>query len=326
MKIGVFGTGHLGKVHLRCLKETPFVVSGFVDPDDDIAESIQSEFNIKRFKDEEALITASDAIDIVSPTMHHYEIASKAIKYGKHVFIEKPVTRTIGEAKDLVALVEKYGVVAQVGHVERYNPAFQSLSELDMKPRFIESHRLANFNPRGNDVSVVLDLMIHDLDLILSLVDDEVIDIKANGVRIINATPDICNARLTFRNGCVANVTASRISMKNMRKVRLFQEDAYISIDFLEKNSQVIKLHDTQSESSTRMEIDTYLGKKYVSISMPETVENNAIEAELMDFYLSITERKPTLVGIKDGYRALELAARIEQVLENEEREAGKIE
>jgi hypothetical protein len=314
IKIGVFGVGHLGKIHLKCLKQTPFEVVGFYDPDDNAAKVVEEEFEIRRFENEEELLSLIDAVDIVTPTSFHYETAMKALNFGKHLFIEKPVTHEIEEARKLVETVEEKGVIAQVGHVERFNPAFTSLTADQLHPQFIESHRLATFNPRGTDVSVVLDLMIHDLDLILSLVDGEVVDVMANGVKVVSSTPDICNTRLTFSNGCVANVTASRISLKNMRKLRLFQEDAYISIDFLEKESQIITLSDQNIEGSF-MPIDTYKGKRYINMSTKGSKDNNAIVDELNNFHSSITTGLPPQVTIMDGYRALELASRIEQAI-----------
>lgn len=311
LKIGVLGTGHLGKIHLKCLQSTEFQLMGFYDPDDKVAAEVEETFKIKRYLKAEQLILDVDAVDIVTPTPFHYEMSMAALNQGRHIFVEKPVTHDIDQARALVKKVQEVGVIAQVGHVERYNPAFKSLSTEQLRPKFIEAHRLATFNARGNDVSVVLDLMIHDLDLILNLVKDEVIDVHANGVSIVNKSPDICNARITFANGCVANVTSSRISMKNMRKLRLFQEDAYISIDFLEKESQIITLTDNNVEGAI-MPIDTYKGKKYLSMQSPEIESNNAIVDELSDFYRSITENTLPKVTIEDGFRALELASRIE--------------
>ena len=313
LKIGVFGVGHLGKIHLKCLEETPFKVVGFFDPNDENAGRAEQEFGIQRFHEEDTLISMVDAVDIVTPTPFHYALAMKALNHRKHLFIEKPVTNHIIEAKELVARVSDLGVVAQVGHVERFNPAFTSLPPEKLKPQFIESHRLASFNPRGTDVSVILDLMIHDLDLILSLVDDEIIDISANGVKVVSETPDICNARLTFRNGCVANVTASRISLKKMRKLRLFQEDAYISIDFLEKESQIITLSDNNEGSV--MPIETFKGIRYLNMQSTGNKDNNAIVDELNAFYQSIHQGVAPKVTIMDGFKALELASQIERTI-----------
>lgn len=318
IKLGIIGVGHLGKIHLKCLQQTSFDVIGFFDTDKEVRSDISKLFDIQPFDSVELLISSCNAIDIVTPTTHHYEIARKAILAGKHVFIEKPVTNQLSQAKELLDLVKENNVVAQVGHVERYNPAFKSLNTEQLNPKFIEAHRLTTFNPRGNDVSVILDLMIHDLDLILSLVNDEVKEIRANGVNVVGNTPDICNARISFKNGCVANVTASRISMKNMRKIRFFQENAYISVDFLDKECQIIQLEDLSSEEINEeflMTIDTKNGKKKVKIVMPEIHENNAIVEELNDFYNCILHDKTPEVGIVDGYKALKLAAEIENVV-----------
>src|SRR5215218_5460308 len=243
LKIGVFGTGHLGKFHLNNWKDIPGVqLTGFYDPDDTMAAEVADKYNLKRFENEDELIDISDAIDVVTPTQHHFHICEKAIKKGKHVFVEKPMANNMQEAKELVKLVQESKIKFQVGHVERFNPAFLAAKNLDLNPMFIEVHRLAQFNPRGTEVSVILDLMIHDIDVILSLVKSEVKNIYASGVAVMTDTPDIANVRIEFNNGCVANLTSSRISMKKMRKIRLFQKDAYIGIDFLEKKTEVIKL------------------------------------------------------------------------------------
>lgn len=192
-------------------------------------------YPIQRFQTPQELFAAVDVVDIVTPTTTHFEMAAQAIRAGKHFFIEKPITRTVEEAEELIKLAQEFKVKAQVGHVERFNPALLALEDMELNPMFIEAHRLAVFNPRGTDVSVILDLMIHDLDIVLSIVKSEVKFISASGVAVASETPDIANARIEFENGCVANLTASRISLKQMRKVRLFQKDAYISLDFLEK-------------------------------------------------------------------------------------------
>ena len=245
INVGVIGAGHLGKIHLRLLKESSlYNLIGFYDDNIEMAKNISKELNYKSFDSIEKLINSCEMIDIVTPTQFHYKIASKCIKAGKHIFIEKPITANTREAKKLLLLENKHNVKGQVGHVERFNPAFKSVEHIIENPMFIESHRLAEFNPRGTDVPVVLDLMIHDIDIILSVVDSNLIDISASGVSVISDTPDIANARLEFANGCVANLTASRISLKNMRKTRFFQKDAYIAVDFLSKNVEVLKMKD----------------------------------------------------------------------------------
>ena len=309
MKIGLAGAGHLGKIHLKCLLNTKFEFAGFYDPDPTVRKMIVETYSVKSFDSLSDLIDASDCIDIVSPTVHHYEIAKTCISRGKHVFIEKPLTQSTKQAEELVKLSIEYGVKVQVGHVERYNPAIRSLKNINFKPKFIEGHRLAMFNPRGTDVSVVLDLMIHDIDIVLSMVKDNIKDVRANGVSIVSSTPDICNARIEFEGGAVANLTASRISMKNMRKIRIFQEDAYISLDFLDKKAQVIKIENNiEGDNFSGMTIHTNDGLKRIIIETPSIMQNNAIEDELNDFYESVVNDAPLIVTIEDGYRALHLA------------------
>jgi len=312
LRIGVAGAGHLGKIHLNCLKKTDFILVGFFDPDPLIRENVAKDLGVTAFESLEDLLSKVDCLDVVSPTSTHFEVAQQSLLAGKHIFIEKPLTETIEQAKILMDLTQKAGVVVQVGHVERYNPAIRSLKEIDIKPRFIEGHRLAMFNPRGTDVSVVLDLMIHDIDIVLSLVKDDVMDVKANGVCIVSKTPDICNARIEFKNGTVANLTASRISLKNMRKFRIFQDDAYISLDFLDKKAQIVTIKDADKAVSRGIRLETVDGMKDVFVSEPDIMSNNAIEEELKDFYSAVTTLKPATVGIEDGYKALHLAYQIE--------------
>lgn len=309
-KIGLLGLGHLGKIHLKCLLNTPFTVIGAFDPDDSAFEYAErSGIKLHRFHDPLELVKASDCVDIVSPTIYHYELAAIACREGKDVFIEKPVTTTVEESESLLELEKAHGVIVQVGHVERYNPAFHALDDMIDNPKFIEGHRLALFNPRGTDVSVILDLMIHDLDLVLSIVKSDVKNVYANGVSIVSATPDICNARIEFENGCVANLTASRISLKNMRKLRVFKEDAYLSLDFLSKKSQVVNISPVLGQEEPKgMTIDTQTGKKEITIQELPVVETNAIEEELNDFYKSVVERRRPKVNLEDGYKALKLA------------------
>lgn len=311
IKIGLFGVGHLGKIHLRCLQELHhvFELVGFYDPDDSKAEEIISKYAVKRFFSEEALIAASDAVDIVTPTPLHFGIAMKAIENDKHIFIEKPICSTPEEGRKILAAADSRGVKGQVGFVERFNPAFLSIADLEIKPIFIEAHRLSVFNPRGTEVSVVLDLMIHDLDILLKLVNAPVYKIHANGVAIVSKTEDIANARIEFENGTVANITASRISLKNMRKFRLFQRDAYISMDFLDKKAEIIKLYDADIPNAEElMELETADGKKYLEMIIPHTATVNAIKTELELFADAICQNKVESVSLHDGVVALELA------------------
>lgn len=309
MKIGLVGVGHLGKIHLKCLLNTKFEFVGFYDPNEELRKTISEANQIKAYDDLDTLIADVDCIDVVSPTVFHYEIAKKAIMAGKHVFIEKPLTETLDQAEELVVLSREHQVKVQVGHVERYNPAIRSLRNIEFKPKFIEGHRLALFNPRGTDVSVVLDLMIHDLDIVLSMIKEDVVDVRANGVCIVSKTPDICNARIEFAGGAIANLTASRISLKNMRKIRIFQNDAYISLDFLDKEAQVVKIEENvENDDFSGMTIHTNDGLKRIIIDSPEIMKNNAIEDELSDFYDAVTGQSDVLVTIDDGLRALKLA------------------
>ena len=312
LKVGVFGVGHLGKFHLNNWKLIPTVeLVGFYDPNDEQAAEVEKAYGIKRFTDEAALIAAVDAIDVVTPTHLHFSVCEMAIKMGKHVFVEKPMANTIEEGKSLMNMVKEANIKLQVGHVERFNPAFTSLKNETLKPLFIEVHRLAQFNPRGTEVSVILDLMIHDIDIILSIVKSDVKNISASGVAVLTDTPDIANVRIEFNNGCVANLTSSRISMKKMRKIRLFQKDAYIGIDFLEKNTEIIKLKQPDESDAFSFDIETHQGTKTISISNPVVEEGNAILSELSSFVQSIEKDERTVVNEIDGYLAMEVAHQI---------------
>ncbi|MGN6166423.1 MAG: Gfo/Idh/MocA family protein [Flavisolibacter sp.] len=312
LKIGVFGAGHLGKFHLNNWKEISGVqLVGFYDPNDAIAEEVIAKYNLQRYSNEDDLIDACDAIDVVTPTQYHFFICEKAIKKGRHVFVEKPMAHTIEEAKVLVKLVQESKIKFQVGHVERFNPAFLAVKDLELNPMFIEVHRLAQFNPRGTEVSVILDLMIHDIDVILSLIKSDVKNISANGVAVMTDTPDIANVRIEFNNGCVANLTSSRISMKKMRKIRLFQKDAYIGIDFLEKKAEVIKLKEDSDENVFAFDIETPNGTKTIAIASPQVPEVNAIKRELEEFVSAIENNTQPIVNEIDGFRAMEVAHQI---------------
>ncbi|MBL0049747.1 MAG: Gfo/Idh/MocA family oxidoreductase [Bacteroidetes bacterium] len=315
IRIGVLGAGHLGKIHIKLIKEIPtFDLIGFYDPDDENAAKVIAEFGINRYDSVDSLLEEVDAVDIVTPTITHYKCAAKALKKSKHVFIEKPITNTIKEAKSLIDLTREANVKVQVGHVERFNPAFTAALPYCSKPMFIETHRLAQFNPRGTDVSVVLDLMIHDIDIILSVVKANVKKISASGVAVVSDTPDIANARLEFDNGCVANLTASRISMKNMRKTRFFQKDAYISIDFLEKEANIVRLKNIEGEPdplSVTIDLGKGKGQKQIYFDSPKPQAVNAIKKELETFYDAIVNDTTPIVSIDDGYKALDVAYKI---------------
>lgn len=322
LKIGVLGAGHLGKIHLKCIQlaaET-YQLAGFYDPNAQAARQVSESLGIPCFDSAEALIAAVDVVDIVTPTTQHYALAEKAILAGKHLFIEKPLTHTVAEAESLVSLSRKHGVQVQVGHVERFNPALLALEDMPLHPMFIEAHRLAAFNPRGTDVSVILDLMIHDIDIILSMVRSPVKSVSASGVAVVSETPDIANARIEFENGCVANLTASRISLKQMRKVRFFQKDAYVSLDFLEKQAQVVRLYEKGAsnlpQEANLLELSTPSGEKLLHIHMPEIEQVNAIRMELEAFAHSIENKTTPKVSIEDGYEALKVAYRIVEEIE----------
>ena len=312
LKVGVIGAGHLGKFHLNNWAQIEGVqLIGFADTDDINAKSVSEKYKIPRYTETEKLIDECDALDIVAPTGFHFKLCEAAIKKGKHVFVEKPLANTMDEARELVKLAKEANIKFQVGHVERFNPAFLSLKEYSLSPMFIEVHRLAQFNPRGTDVSVILDLMIHDIDIILSLVKSNVNYISANGVAVMSDTPDIANVRIEFDNGCVANLTSSRISMKKMRKMRVFQKDAYIGIDFLEKKTEIIKLNTPEDKNVFTFDIETSSGKKTIAIASPNVPEVNAIKMELEEFRDAILNNTDTPVSVVDGFRAMDIAHQI---------------
>jgi len=320
LKIAVIGAGHLGKIHLKILKQmNEFELIGFFDPSPDVQQAVQKAFDLPAFSSIEEAIEATDVLDIVTPTLSHFDCAKKGLEKSKHLFIEKPLTKTLAQAEELMVLQEKTGCKIQVGHVERFNPAFQAVKTSLTNPMFIETHRLAQFNPRGTDVSVVLDLMIHDLDIILSVINSPVKQLNASGVKVLSETPDISNARIEFENGCVANLTASRISLKNMRKSRFFQENAYISVDFLERKSEIVSMKDVQGEPDPfAITIDPGNGKKHreIMFNKPDIKESNAIEEELRSLHHAILNDTRPEVNIEDGYQALKLAHQIIQQIE----------
>jgi len=315
LKIGVLGAGHLGKIHIKILKASPdYELLGFFDPDPLVSAKVSVELEVKAFSRMDDLLDLVEVVDIVTPTHSHFELANASIKKFKHLFIEKPLTNTLEEAKNLIKSSEEAGIKIQVGHVERFNPAYRAVMDQLDKPMFIETHRLAQFNPRGTDVPVVLDLMIHDIDIVLHAVKSDVRNVFASGVKVISDTPDIANARLEFENGCVANLTASRISMKNMRKSRFFQKDAYISVDFLEKKSEVVSMREVgDTVDPFAIVVDPGNGKKHREIlfDRPEIQSSNAIGDELAALAKAIREDTETEVTVNQGYRALEIAHRI---------------
>ncbi len=318
LKVGIFGVGHLGKFHInnwRNIKDAELV--GFFDPNEEAAASVIKQYQLTRFNSPEDLIDACDAVDIVAPTTLHFELCEKAIRKSKHVFVEKPLANNMDQANKIVKLAREANVKVQVGHVERFNPAFLALKGQTLNPMFIEVHRLAQFNPRGTEVSVILDLMIHDIDIILSIVRSDVKNISASGVAVMTDTPDIANVRIEFNNGCVANLTSSRISMKKMRKMRLFQKDAYIGIDFLEKKTEIIKLKEDNDKDAFTFDIETSSGKKVIAISNPVIPETNAILLELEAFTKSVMQNTATAVSEVDGMMAMDVAHHILQKIQS---------
>ena len=314
IKIGVIGAGHLGKIHLKLLNSSKkFDLIGFYDIDKESSEELSKKEGYNYFSNLDSLLSNVDAVDIVSPTTTHFQIAKNVILKNKHVFIEKPITNKSENAKELIDLSIKNNIIGQVGHVERFNPAYVASIEHFNNPMFIESHRLSDFNPRGNDVSVIMDLMIHDIDIILNIVKSKVKEVKASGVSIVSNSPDIANARIEFENKCVANLTASRISLKKMRKTRIFQKDAYIAIDFLEKELQIVKIKDfDQSKSNLSMVIKTNSGKdKVIYFENPEILQENSILNELESFAESINNNTIPKVTLIDGYEAVSVANEI---------------
>jgi len=314
LKAGVLGAGHLGKIHLKLLNQSEkYNLIGFYDPIKENAARVSKEFGYKAFNTIQELIDAVDVVDIVTPTLSHFDCAKEAIEKGKHIFIEKPITKTVEEADALIALTKKYNVKGQVGHVERFNPAFTAVKDSITDPMFIETHRLAEFNPRGTDVPVVLDLMIHDIDIILSVVNSKVKSVNASGVSVISETPDIANARIEFENGCVANLTASRISLKNMRKSRFFQRDAYIAVDFFEKATEVVRMKDApEIPGDFDMVLQNAEGvKKQIYFENPTIEANNAILDELETFADAINNNTTPIVSLTQGTEALRVAQMI---------------
>ena len=319
LKVGVLGAGHLGKIHLRLLNQSEkYELVGFYDAFEENANKVAAEFGYKKFDSIADLIAAVDVVDIVTPTMQHFECAKQVIEAGKHIFIEKPISNTVAEAEEIIALANKYNVKGQVGHVERFNPAFTAVKDKINNPMFIETHRLAEFNPRGTDVPVVLDLMIHDIDAILSVVKSKVKSVNASGVAVISDSPDISNARIEFENGCVANITSSRISMKNMRKSRFFQKDAYISVDYLDKVCEVVRMKDApEVPGDFDMILQNAEGvKKQIYFDNPQVDANNAILDELETFADAINNNTTPIVTLEDGTEALRVAHMIIQSME----------
>lgn len=316
LKIGIIGTGYLGNLHTKLLKEVMRAeLVGVYDKDIEVAKEVAEKYNVKAFDSLEDLLSEADAVSIVASTSAHYTLAKEALEHGKHVFVEKPITSEIHEAEEIVQLAEKNNLKLQVGHVERFNAALLSLDKYNLDPKFIQTDRLAQFNPRGTDVAVVLDLMIHDIDIILSLIKSKVKNVHASGVAVVSDNLDIANARIKFENGAVANVTASRISQKKMRKMRIFQKDAYISLDFISGVSEVYRLISPDDRSVEHFlsfgEIGVGEKRKAVVYEQPEHKEVNALKHELELFVDAVLDNVTPIVSGKDGLRALRIAEEI---------------
>lgn len=327
LNIGVIGAGHLGKIHINCIRQTPdFHLVGFFDTNPEIVTKVKEEFGIQPFDSFEELIRAVDVVDIVTPTFAHFEYAAYALKKFKHVFIEKPIVATPEEALQLMEIANEANVKVQVGHVERFNPAFLAAMPYFENPMFIEAHRLAGFNTRGTDVPVILDLMIHDIDIVLNVVKANIRKISASGVAVLSNSADIASARLEFDNGCVANLTASRISLRTMRKSRFFQRDAYISVDFLNKEAEIVRLQDLNGgkPDPALPLIEPGNGKeaRQLSFERPVIKPINAIQTELSSFAKAILGDTSPEVTLMDGYQALQVS---HQILEKVNYSLGRL-
>jgi predicted dehydrogenase len=323
LKVGVIGTGHLGKLHTKMFKSIDNCeLIGIFDSNHDQAKAASDELNVQNFPSLDELLKKVDAVSIAATTTAHYELAIKCFEKEVHVFIEKPITVTIKEAEELVELSEKKNLNLQVGHIERFNPALVAMEKYISEPKFIQTDRLAQFNPRGTDVAVVLDLMIHDIDIILSLVKSDVVDIQANGVAVVSDHLDIANARLQFENGAVANVTASRISQKKMRKMRIFQKDSYVALDFITGVSEAYRLLAPDAEVITTQisfgEIGVGEKRKKLVYEQPEQKEINALQYELQLFVNSVLNKTKPLVSGVDGLRALKVAELIIEKIQSQ--------
>ncbi len=326
LRVGVAGVGHLGRVHTKLWKEVDGAqLIGVFDENRAVASAVANEHKTEDFPTFEALLDKVDALSIVTPTQSHFAIAQAAIARGKHVLIEKPITTTTEQAKALVEQASEQNVKIQVGHIERFNPALLAVEPYLKDPRFFESHRMAQFKPRGTDVAVVLDLMIHDIDVILSLVKSPVKSIDASGVAIVSTELDIANARIKFENGAVANVTASRISQNPMRKLRIFENDAYLSLDFGAKSVEVFRLVDEGAAVGAHHagltmklgEIEKGDVPRAIIYEKPDVQDINPLKYELELFRDAIANDTRPIVSGEDGLRALEVAEQILLAIES---------
>ena len=323
INLGVIGVGHLGRFHIQNYQQIAQAeIVGVYDSNQKRCQEIADEFQVTAFTQFNALLEKVEAVSIVVPTVKHFEITKACLERGIHCLVEKPITSSLEQADQLILLAEEKRAVLQVGHIERFNPALLALSDIHLSPMFIESHRLASFNPRGTDVAVVLDLMIHDIDIILNLIKSPVTKIDASGVAVISTEADIANARLAFANGAVANVTASRISQKAMRKMRIFQRNAYIGIDFLQKFSEVYRLVDRDNYQIQANQFPIELGHidgksnpQKIVYERKQVEEVNALKMELEAFLDSISHGTVPAVSGKDGREALRVAIEITNII-----------
>ena len=319
IKVGIVGVGHLGEIHLKLiLSSTHFDLIGFYETNKEKADLISKKYQVNFFNSLKALSENIQAVIICTPTIHHHKTATFFLENNIHVFVEKPITTNLKEASELIQIAQNNKLVGQVGHVERFNGAFTEVENL-LNPLFIEAHRLSNYPARGTDVSVVLDLMIHDIDIILSIVKSKVSNVFANGTKIISSTPDIANARIEFENGCVANLTASRISLKKMRKMRIFQSDSYVSIDFDNCKSEIVSIVDYNDNDKYAMTIHNSDGvEKEIKIKSLDNLSKNSIIEEHNDFANSINNKLKPKVTFETGKNALELAFKILRKIDSE--------
>ena len=319
IKVGIVGVGHLGEIHLKLiLSSTHFDLIGFYETNKEKADLISKKYQVNFFNSLKALSENIQAVIICTPTIHHHKTATFFLENNIHVFVEKPITTNLKEASELIQIAQNNKLIGQVGHVERFNGAFTEVENL-LNPLFIEAHRLSNYPARGTDVSVVLDLMIHDIDIILSIVKSKVSNVFANGTKIISSTPDIANARIEFENGCVANLTASRISLKKMRKMRIFQSDSYVSIDFDNCKSEIVSIVDYNDNDKYAMTIHNSDGvEKEIKIKSLDNLSKNSIIEEHNDFANSINNKLKPKVTFETGKNALELAFKILRKIDSE--------
>ena len=319
MKIAVLGAGHLGRIHLDIIKRmSEYDLVGFYDPDPHLSSKISEELSVRSFESMSSLIDATEIVDIVTPTLSHFECAKQALLNHKHVFIEKPVTNTVAEADELLVLAERSDVKVQVGHVERFNPAFIAAKPYINNPLFIETHRLSPFNPRGTDVSVVLDLMIHDIDILLSLVKSEVKSIHASGVSIITNSVDIANARIRFNNGTVASITSSRVAKDKVRKIKLFQENLYSTIDLLLEQTEIYTITKEPNLIPDVLKTEPFTQNnesKLIAYQKPNLEKYDMLGLEIKNFIASVRGKEEPIVNGIEARNALDVVIKINNMI-----------